>query len=444
LGLGPGVGQPTMKIAGEVRVPGDKSISHRALLLAVLGTGRSRIRGILDSADVRSTAGALRALGADVPPLGAEIAIAGVGVNGVRSPGSSLDCGNSGTTARLLAGVVAASPIEARFVGDASLSRRPMRRVARPLEAMGARFEFDAADGLPMVVHGASLRGIDWTNETSSAQVKSAVLLAGLIAGVEVSVSEQRTSRDHTERMLAARGVSVDWSDGRVTVRPDGPLPSRDTDVPGDPSSAAFFAAIGALASSGELTLRDVGVNPTRTGFFDALREMGARVELESVRDEGGEPVADVLVRPGALRAIELGGDRVPALIDELPLVACVATRAHGETRIRGARELRVKESDRIATVVANLRAIGAHAEELPDGMVIEGSDAPLAGRVATHGDHRLAMAFGILAALPGNRITVDDPDCVAVSFPTFWRELARVRAVAAAAARTAEARADG
>ncbi len=433
-----------MKIAGEIRVPGDKSISHRALVLAALGSGRSRVRGILDSADVRSTAGALRALGVDVPPLGPEIAIAGAGVRGVHSPSESLDCGNSGTTARLLAGVVAASPIVARFVGDASLSRRPMRRVARPLEAMGARFEFDAADGLPMVVHGASLRGIDWTNETASAQVKSAILLAGVIAGVEVSVAEPRRSRDHTERMLAARGVSVDSSAGRVTVRRDGPLAPHDTDVPADPSSAAYFAALGALASSGELALRDVGVNPTRTGFFDAMREMGARVEMASVRDQGGEPVADIVVRPGALRGIEVGGDRVPSLIDELPLVACVATRAHGETRITGARELRVKESDRIAAVVANLRAIGARAEELPDGMVIEGSDAPLAGRVATHGDHRLAMAFGVLGALPGNRIAVDDPSCVAVSFPTFWRELDRVRDAAAPARQAAEARADG
>jgi 3-phosphoshikimate 1-carboxyvinyltransferase len=432
-----------MKIAGEIRVPGDKSISHRALLLAVLGSGRSRVRGILDSADVRSTAGALRALGADVPPLGPDIAIAGVGVTGLRSPSASLECGNSGTTARLLAGIVAAAPIVARFVGDASLSRRPMRRVARPLEAMGARFEFDGDDGLPMVVHGGPLRGIDWTSETASAQVKSAILLAGVVAGVEVSVAESRASRDHTERMLAARGVSIASSGGRVTAWRNGPLASRDTDVPADPSSAAFFAALGALASSGELTLRDVGVNPTRIGFFDALREMGAYVRMESVRDQGGEPVADVVVRPGALRGIEIGGHRVPSLIDELPLLACVATRARGDTKIAGAAELRVKESDRIAAVVANLRAIGARAEELPDGMVIEGRDAPLAGRITTYGDHRLAMAFGVLGALPGNRITLDDPGSVAVSFPTFWQELDRVRA-GAPPRMIAGARADG
>lgn len=425
-----------MKIVGEVRVPGDKSISHRALLLAALGAGRSRVRGILDSADVRSTAGALRALGADVPALAPEILVEGIGVHGVRPPSAALDCGNSGTTARLLAGVVAASPISARFAGDASLSRRPMRRVARPLEAMGARFEFDAADGLPMTVHGGPLHAIDWTNETSSAQVKSAILLAGVIAGVEVSVDEPRRSRDHTERMLAARGIPVAVSGGRVTVRRGGELAARDTDVPADPSSAAFFAALAALASSGELTLRKVGVNPTRIGFFEALREMGASVEQYGAREQGGEPVADLVVRPGRLRGIAVDEDRVPSLIDELPMLACVAVRARGETTITGARELRGKESDRIASVVANLRAVGARAVELSDGMVIEGSDAPLTGQVSTHGDHRLAMAFAVLGALPGNRIVVDDRDCVSVSFPTFWQELDRVRAGARAEAR--------
>jgi 3-phosphoshikimate 1-carboxyvinyltransferase len=433
-----------MRVHGELHVPGDKSISHRALLLAAIATGPSRVRGILDSADVRSTAGVLRALGADVPPLGAEIVVQGVGFDGLRSPIADLDCGNSGTTARLMAGVAAASPVVARFVGDASLTRRPMRRVARPLEAMGARFEFETADGLPMTVHGGRLRGIEWANETSSAQVKSAILLAGVIAGVEVSVAEPRPSRDHTERMLAARGVSLTVSPGRVTVRRDGPLPACDTDVPGDPSSAAFFAALAALSSSGDLVLRDVGVNPTRTGFLEALREMGARVELQSTREQGGEPVADVVVAAGDLRAIDVGADRVPSLIDELPLLACVAARARGRTSITGADELRVKESDRIAAVVANLRAVGARAEELGDGMVIEGSDAPLAGRVRTHGDHRLAMAFAVLGALPGNDIAVDDRDCVAVSFPTFWHELERVRTGASSARRAAEARARG
>jgi 3-phosphoshikimate 1-carboxyvinyltransferase len=291
-----------------------------------------------------------------------------------------------------------------------------------------------------MTIHGGPLRGIRWLNDTSSAQVKSAILLAGVVAGVDVTVEEPRRSRDHTERMLSVRGVLVDVSGSAVTVRPESRLAAADVDVPSDPSSAAFFAALACLASSGSLLIHDVGVNPTRIGFFDALREMGAQVDFSDVHDSGGEPVANIVVRAGELRAIAIGADRVPSLIDELPLLACVAARARGETRISGARELRIKESDRIAAVVANLRAVGAQAEELPDGMVVVGSDARLAGRVATHGDHRLAMAFGILGALPGNDIAVDDPDCVAVSFPDFWRDLERVRGVSPTSQGTAAA----
>jgi len=293
---------------------------------------------------------------------------------------------------------------------------------------MGARVEFERADGLPMTVHGARLRPIDWFNETASAQVKSAILLAGTVAGVEVSVTEPRRSRDHTERMLGARGVTLLAVDGGVRVLPAPRLEPRDTDVPADPSSAAFFAALAALAASGELIVRDVCVNPTRTGFFDVLREMGARVEMADARDHGGEPLANVVVSPRGLRAAAVAGDRVPSLIDELPFLACVASRATGETRITGAGELRVKESDRIAAVVENLRVIGAVAEELADGMVVVGSDRPLKGVVRTYGDHRLAMAFGVLGALPGNEIVVDQPECVDVSFPTFWAELDRAR----------------
>jgi 3-phosphoshikimate 1-carboxyvinyltransferase len=417
-----------MNVSGEVHVPGDKSISHRALLLAALADGQSRIRGILESADVQSTARVLRALGVDVPELAPEMVIAGVGRSGLREPAVDLDCGNSGTTARLVAGIVSGSPIHARFVGDESLSRRPMRRVARPLEAMGARFEFERVDGLPMTVQGSVVRGIRWSNETASAQVKSAILLAAVVAGVEVSVEEPARSRDHTERMLAARGVAFQSLGRTVTLRPAASLAAVDTHVPSDPSSAAFFAAFAALASSGSLTIRDVGVNPTRIGFLDVLREMGARVAMLNPREQGGEPVADLVVAPGSLAGVAVGADRVPSLIDELPLLACLAVRARGETRITGARELRVKESDRIATVVANLRAVGATVEELPDGMIVSGTDAPLAGTIATQGDHRLAMAFGVLGALPGNRIAVDDPDCVDVSFPGFWQALEGVR----------------
>jgi 3-phosphoshikimate 1-carboxyvinyltransferase len=418
-----------MRVHGTVRVPGDKSISHRALMLAALGDGPSRISRILDSADVRSTAGVLRALGASIPELRDDFVVEGGGLRGLRPPSGELDCGNSGTTTRLTAGIVAAYAFAATFVGDASLSRRPMRRVARPLEAMGARFDLPAHGGLPMTVRGGSLHDVEWVSEIASAQVKSALLLAGVVAGVRVTYDEPARSRDHTERMLRARGVDIRTDGTRVELAAGSSLCGMDARVPGDPSSAAFFAAIAALADEGQLTLERVCVNDSRIGFLRVLRRMGASVSFPQDEVEGGEPVSDVVVSAGGLRGVVVGGDEVPSMIDELPMLACLATRADGETVITGAGELRVKESDRIAAVVSNLREIGADAEELADGMRIIGSDRPLRGRVATHGDHRLAMAFGVLGALPESEITVDDPACVDVSYPSFWRELSRVSA---------------
>ena len=417
-----------LRVAGELTVPGDKSISHRSLICSALAEGPSRVRAILQSADIHSTAGVLRALGVDVPPLGDSIVITGVGLRGLRTPTSDLDCGNSGTSTRLLAGVVAGSGVTGRFVGDASLSGRPMRRIARPLEAMGATVELPEHGGLPMTVRSGPLRDVEWVNETGSAQVKSCIMLAALCAGVEAKVSESPRSRDHTERMLAAQGAEVWVNDEAVLLHPVSRLAPLDLIVPGDPSSAAFFAALAALAPQGELLLRRVCVNETRIGFLAALREMGASIELDNREQLAGEWVADVRVAGGApLRGIAIGREAVPTLIDELPLVACLAAYAEGETRVTGAEELRVKESDRIAVVVGNLRALGADASELPDGFVVRGTAPILRGRVTTHGDHRMAMAFGILGALPGNEIEVDDPDCVAVSYPTFWSDLSAV-----------------
>ena len=416
-----------MRVSGSVRVPGDKSISHRALILAALAEGTTRIRGILQSADVQSTAGVLRALGVDVPELGPDITIHGVGRRGLAAPGVELDCGNSGTTTRLMAGVVAGSPFRATFVGDASLSRRPMRRIARPLTAMGATIELPPGDGLPMTVHGAALEAIDWRTEQASAQVKSAILLAGLVSGVPVSVEEPVRSRDHTERMLAAFGAPIRVEGTTARLDPVKRLVPVDIDVPGDPSSAAFVAALAALAQGGELEIDGVLANPTRTGFFLALRRMGAQVDFDRSQ-RAGETVAAIRVRPDWLRAIDVEPDEVPSMIDELPLLACVAALADGETRIRGAEELRVKESDRIAAVVSNLRAIGVEAREFPDGLSVMGRRGPLSGRVVTHGDHRLAMAFGVLGALPGSAIEIDDKECVNVSFPGFWSLLERIR----------------
>lgn len=408
-------------------MPGDKSISHRSLILGSLADGESRIRGILDSEDVRSTAGVLRALGASIPPLSPDMQVKGVGLRGLRAPRGNLDCGNSGTTTRLMAGVVAAHPFPARFVGDASLSKRPMKRVAEPLTYMGAQFGFEREDGLPMTVRGADLRSIDWDTDTSSAQVKSAILLAGLVAAVEVRVTETRRSRDHTERMLRAMGVDAESDGNQVCLRPARRLLPIEMDVPADPSSAAFFVALAALASAGELTLTEVCLNPTRTGFMEAMKRMGADVAESANASTSGDQSGTVRVRPSALHGIRITEAEVPSLIDELPLIACVAAGAGIDIEITGASELRVKESDRITAVVQNLRAVGARAEELPDGLRVSGHRRDLSGTVDPRGDHRIAMAFGILSAASGNRIVIENPECVAVSYPGFWEDLRRV-----------------
>ena len=415
-----------MKVGGTIRVPGDKSISHRALIFAALADGESRIYDILPSADVHSTAGVLAALGIPLPPLSADLTVVGRGPHAFTAPSANLDCGNSGTTARLVAGVAAALPFTSRFVGDISLSRRPMRRIAQPLREMGATVHVAPNDGLPMTITGGPLHAIAWRSETASAQVKSAILLAGVAAGVEVTVHEPARSRDHTERLLTALGATVAVTGATVRLTPPAGLAPLRLRVPGDPSSAAFLTALAVLASHGALTLPDVCLNPTRTGFYAALERMGANVTLDQRESQGGEPVGTIVARPSSLTGIDLGRDDVPSMIDELPLVACLAARAAGTTTIRGAEELRVKESDRIATVVANLRAIGVNADELPDGMCIEGSDRPLRGSINTHGDHRIAMAFGVLRALPNSDIAIDDIACVSVSYPEFWNDVAR------------------
>ncbi len=425
------------RAAAEVRVPGDKSVTHRALLLAALADGRSRLRGLLPAEDPRSTAAALRALGCAVPALppdGAEIIVSGRGVRGLTPPPVPIDCGNSGTTARLLLGTLAGHPFAATLTGDASLRGRPMRRVTEPLEAMGAVFrELGAPDRLPVEVGGGGLRPIDYASPRASAQVKSALLLAGLSGGVAVRTREPTLSRDHTERMLRAMGVVVESGldeEARPYARLEPParLEPLDLRVPGDFSSAAFFLALAALAPAGTLRLPGVGVNPARTGLLSVLRRMGMAIERTEERLEADEPVADLLAAPAPLRGTEVLPPEIPALIDEVPILAILAARAEGETRITGAGELRVKESDRLTALAANLRALGTKADELPDGLVVVGGQQPLRGRVATHGDHRIAMAFGVLAALPGNAIEIDDRDVVGVSFPGFWAALDTAR----------------
>jgi 3-phosphoshikimate 1-carboxyvinyltransferase len=304
-----------------------------------------------------------------------------------------------------------------------------MRRVAAPLEAMGAKVELLPHGGLPMKVTGGALRGVTWSPDVASGQIKSAILLAGLVGDVPVEVHEPAATRDHTERMLRARGVDVRTDGLVISLLPSARLDAGDSDVAGDTSSAIFLAGFAALGGvrGGALRIENVGVNPSRAGGFRALVKMGALLRYADTSEQGGEPVATIEVEAGALAAIEVKPSHVPGLIDELPLLACVASRANGETRVTGAAELRVKESDRITVVVQNLRAIGADADELPDGFVVRGSDRALKGHVVTHGDHRIAMAFGVLAGLQGNDITLDDPSCVAVSYPTFWDDLQRL-----------------
>jgi 3-phosphoshikimate 1-carboxyvinyltransferase len=422
------VGRVRLVVRGEVRVPGDKSVSHRALMFGALAEGSSRVRGILQSADIESTAGALRTSGWPIPSLAPEMTVEGHGLSHLPSPSSHLDLGNSGTSTRLLMGIVAGYPIQATFTGDASLSRRPMRRVARPLSEMGARIEFEGEkDGLPLTVYGGNLRALDWTLDTASAQVKSALLMAGVTGRVAVVIREPAPTRDHTERMLRAQGAAIDVGGGIIVLDPPARLDPLDITVPGDPSSAAFFACLAALADTGTIAIRDVGLNPGRCGFIAVLRRMGARVDIVDRNDAGAEPLGDLVVRPVHLAATRIDGDEVPSLIDELPALACVAARAHGETVIAGAAELRVKESDRIAALVSNLRRVGVDVDETPDGMRIRGTREPLSGSVQTHGDHRLAMAFGVLGASAQSDFRIDDPDCVAVSYPAFWRDLANV-----------------
>ncbi len=413
-----------MTARGTIRVPGDKSISHRALILGALAAGESQISGILESADVRSTASVLRSLGVRIPDLSQSFRFSGKGLQGLRQPGSSLDAGNSGTTVRLMSGVVAAHPFASRFEGDASLSRRPMKRIAEPLTAMGARFEFAREDGLPMTIHGGRLAGISWNTRAASAQTKSAILLAGLSAGVQVTVIEAQKSRDHTERMLVSLGAPVEADGTSVSLSPVENIGPLELTVPGDPSSAAYFVALAVLGGVKEVRLPGVCVNHTRTGFMDTLREMGARIDYEDRLAVAGDLAATVVARKSRLRDCVVGAPEIPAMIDELPLLACVAAGAGVNVEVRGAKELRVKESDRIAAVAQNLRTVGASIEEFPDGFAVSGIKKKLAGRITTYGDHRIAMAFGVLGALAGNSIDIDDPDCVAVSYPHFWQDL--------------------
>ena len=410
-----------MIVQGTVTVPGDKSITHRLLLLAALARGTSEIRNPLTSLDARSSGAVLRRLGAEVSPLRSGRSVRVRGSGRFQSPDRHLDCGNSGTTARLLLGALAAHPFTATVTGDRSLRRRPMRRVTMPLQRMGATVKDEGTDGLPVTITGGSLRALRYEMPVSSAQLKGSLLLAGLVGEVSVAVREPvGRSRDHTERLLRSFGYSVTDDGGWIRFEPTGRLETFSVVVPGDVSSAAFPVGIALLSQRGQLRIAAVGLNPTRTHYLEVLRRMGAVVGIEEGTAQAGEPVGDLIVGPATLSGVEVVAEEIPSLIDEIPMLAVLASRAQGTTVFREAGELRVKESDRLGLLASNIRDLGGVAGVSGNDLVVEGADYRPIGTVRTHGDHRLAMAFAVLGTVPDARVLVDDMECADVSFPGF------------------------
>jgi 3-phosphoshikimate 1-carboxyvinyltransferase len=438
--------QPGGPLRGRVCVPGDKSISHRALLLGALAEGTSQVSGFLPSGDCLATLACLRALGVEIETHDATLTVRGRGLRGLRAPAAPLNCVRSGTTMRLLAGILAGPAFgvseatldvseatldvsEATLSGDPQLLRRPMRRIIEPLRRMGAEIR-DTDGHAPLTIHGRPLHGCDHTLTIASAQVKSALLLAGLYADGPTIVRQPGPARDHTERMLAAMGAATETTGLTVTLAPSpSPLAPLILAIPGDISSAAFPLVAAVLVPGSEVTVEGVGLNPTRTGLLDVLRAMGAEIVLENEREESGEPVADVTMRASDLVGVEVGGDTVVRMIDEFPVLAVAATQARGTTRVRDAAELRLKETDRIAAIVAGLQALGARIDPLPDGFIIEGP-TPLQGAVVnSHGDHRLAMALAVAGLIAERKVVVENAECIVDSFPGFAELMQRIGA---------------
>ena len=419
-----------MKVRGVVRPPGDKSISHRAVMLAALARGTSELTGLLTGADVKSTARVLRQLGADISPV--RDGVVSVHASRFSHPAARLHCGNSGTTARLMLGILAGQRFAATLTGDTSLRRRPMRRVTEPLRAMGADIQEKGGDALPLTIRGGRLRPLTYTTPVASAQIKSALFFAGLTGKVGVTIREPYRSRDHTERLFLHLGLGLHERGGAIVYEPSDPtvVPAFRLSIPGDASSAAFLVAAAVLAEGGELVIENVGVNPTRTGFLVVLARMGARVERVNLRDEGGEPVADLVARPAALRGTEVSAAEVPTLVDEVPVLAILASRAAAgsETVFREVGELRVKESNRLELIAANLRAVGVEAEARGNDLFVCGTTQRPSGRVETARDHRLAMAFGVLGTIPGADVRLSERASVAISYPRFFDDLRSIR----------------
>ncbi len=412
---------PGGSLNGTARVPGDKSISHRSIMLGAIAEGTTRVTGFLQAEDCLATMNAFRAMGVGIEgPEEGRVTVHGVGLRGLKAPSEPLYLGNSGTSMRLLSGLLAGQAFDTVLTGDASLTRRPMRRVTEPLRRMGARIDTSPDGTAPLRIYGnAMLRGIHYDMPVASAQVKSCLLLAGLYAEGETSVTEPAPTRDHSERMLAGFGYPVRRQGSRIAVRSGGLLTGCDIDVPSDISSAAFFLVGASIAPAADITLRHVGMNPTRTGVIDILRLMGADIDVQNLHEVGGEPVADLRVRSAPLRGVAIPEALVPLAIDEFPALFIAAACAEGETRLSGAEELRVKESDRIQVMADGLQVLGVDARPTPDGMVIQ--PGPMSGgEIESHGDHRIAMSFAIAALRARGSISVRDCANVNTSFPGF------------------------
>ena len=412
--------QPGGQVKGSVRVPGDKSISHRSVMLAAIADGTSHIEGFLCGEDSLGTMRAFQSMGVEILRDGGKVTVTGAGLHGLRAPSGDLDLGNSGTAMRLLLGLLAGQAFDSRLVGDESLSSRPMSRVIDPLLSMGAVIDSEPGGRAPLRVRGGqSLHAIDYSLPMASAQVKSCVLLAGLYADGTTRVREPAPTRDHSERMLRSFGVNVDKADGAIRIQGGQSLHACDIDVPADISSAAFFLVAASIAEGSEIELNHVGINPTRTGVIDILKLMGADIDIVDPREVGGEPVADIIVRSAPLKGIDIPPGLVPLAIDEFPVLFVAAACAEGSTRLRGAEELRVKESDRIQVMADGLEILGIDASPTPDGIVIQGGRLG-SGRVDSHGDHRIAMAFSVAALRASGEIHIDNCANVNTSFPGF------------------------
>ena len=416
------------KLSGEVAPPGDKSISHRAVILNSIASGDARVANLSSGDDCEATVSCLADIGVEIAEESGLLTVCGVGKDGFCEPSDVLNARNSATTMRLLAGLLAAQPFVSVLTGDESLRSRPMARLIQPLRSMGADVWGRGFDSLaPLAIRGKQLRGIDYALPVASAQLKSAILIAAIFAEGRTTVVEPAASRDHTERMLEAMGVELERDGLAITLTPPVSLSPVDVNVPGDISAAACWLVAAAIHPGARVKVVAAGVNPTRAGIIDVLLEMGARLKVENERTEGGEPVADIEVESSELKGVEVEGALIPRLIDEIPLIALAGCAAAGTTTIRDAQELRVKESDRIAATVKELSKLGAHIEELPDGMVIHGGAELNAAAVDSHGDHRLAMTLGIAALVAKGRTAIRDAGAVGVSYPGFWEDLKRL-----------------